>query len=132
MKKDHIKRNEPKADANLGTILSNLFLEVAHVKGVTPDDYNAWMETYLSTPSNFEGNRVPDNVKDRSNIRSNLLKDLTAKTMTFRVFIKSIKFLQIPKIKISVDVYHANDEITHHERTLDLRDYSMNKGSDDE
>jgi hypothetical protein len=59
-------------------------------------------------------------VKDRSRARGNLKKELFKSTMTWRVFVKAMRFLNIPKFELVVRLHHHNNTITEHHMVVAL------------
>lgn len=60
------------------------------------------------------------NVKKISSIRGNMKKEFFNRNMSWPVFVKGLLFLNIPKFKLSITLYHATGKITNHEVSVDF------------
>lgn len=63
---------------------------------------------------------VPNNKKDQQSMRGNLTKELSRPQMTWKVFCKALRFLQIVKIELSIKAYHEDGRTSLHQTTVDL------------
>ena len=54
-------------------------------------------------------------IKDRE-----LYEELLKSTMTWKVFIKGLLFINVKKFDIKITLYHANGSITNHNKTVVL------------
>lgn len=66
--------------------------------------FNVLLVQYVSNPNNG----IPNNVKDRVSARGNLTKELFRDKMTWVVFCKAMRFLQIRRMRINLEVVMAN------------------------
>lgn len=66
--------------------------------------FNVLLVQYINNPNNG----IPNNVKDRVSARGNLTKELFRDKMTWVVFCKAMRFLQIRKMRINLEVVMAN------------------------
>ena len=66
--------------------------------------FNVLLVQYVSNPNNG----IPNNVKDRVSARGNLTKELFREKMTWVVFCKAMRFLQIRRIRINLEVVMTN------------------------
>lgn len=51
-------------------------------------------------------NGVPDNRRDQTSIRGNLTKEFARPQMTWKVFMKAMRFLQVRNLKITLEITH--------------------------
>jgi hypothetical protein len=66
-------------------------------------------------------NGVPANQKDRTSMRGNLTKEFSRETMTWKVFIKFLRFLQAVRIVLVLRITWATGRTSEHEsRPIDL------------
>lgn len=60
------------------------------------------------------------NLKKISSIRGNMKKEFFNKNMSWPVFVKGLLFLNIPKFKLSITLYHATGKVTEHNISVDF------------
>lgn len=65
-------------------------------------------------------NGIPNNRKDITSARGNLVKELTKTQMTWKVFMKAMKFLQLTEIELTITATHANGRKTVHGTKIEL------------
>lgn len=94
----------------IDSILAILFQKILFDLKIRENQFHRLMESFLMNPRNA---RMGD-VKDRSRARGNLKKELFKSTMTWRVFVKAMRFLNIPKFELLVRLHHHNHQITEH------------------
>ena len=61
------------------------------------------------------------NIKQASNARRNLKKELLSTSLSWRVFIKGLIFLRVRKFDLNIRLYHNDGSITNHSRTVILK-----------
>lgn len=94
----------------IDSILAILFQRILFDLKIRENQFHRLMESFLMDPRNA---RLGD-VKDRSRARGNLKKELFKNTMTWRVFVKAMRFLNIPKFELVIRLQHRNNTITEH------------------
>lgn len=105
---------------SVDSILASLFMKI--IKDLHLDStmrFNQLMERFLSDPRNG----YPQNIKERSSARGNLRKELMRNVQTWKVFCKGLRFINVNRFKIIVELHHANGEITSHGKQVVLREY---------
>ena len=100
------------------SILARLFRKIIHDNGVTPERFNSLMELYLSD----RRNSIPQNTKDRASARGNFRKELLKNNMSWKVFCKGLRFLNVKRFDLAVDIEQPNGKMTHHVTSIDLGD----------
>lgn len=60
------------------------------------------------------------NLKKVSSIRGNMKKEFFNKNMSWPVFVKGLLFLNIPKFKLTITLFHATGKVTQHELNVDF------------
>lgn len=105
---DKIKTGKP------DSVLASLFRLIQFELGVTPERFNRLMENYMRNAN------IPNNLREASSLRGNLKKELQKDTMSWKVFIKALVFLNIKKFKITLELYHENKHITQHSQMIIL------------
>lgn len=80
---------------------------------------SAW-DRLMNQYINDARNCVPRNKKDQSSARGNLQKELLKPEMTWKVFLKGIRFLGITSFEINIIAKHANGKQTIHSHSVNL------------
>lgn len=99
-------------------ILPKLFRSILADLNVDNSSFEKLMRNYLDDPKNG----FSHDPKKKSSERSNLMKEIVRSTMTFKVFIKCIKFLSPLEAKLTVTLTFR-DRVTVH-------DFNLGKVSD--
>lgn len=97
-------------------VLSRLFRIMWRDLGIDIPRGNSLMTNYIMDPRNG----IPRNKKDQAVQRGNLTKEFIKEQMTWKVFLKGMRFLQLKKIKFTVEATHWNDRITIHSTDVNL------------
>lgn len=100
-------------------LLSKLFRLFLRDMNIGPSRFGRLMREYINDPRNH----VPRNRKDMMSVRGNLGAALSKPQMTWKVFCKGLRFLQIVKIEIAIRAYHSNGEQSDHYTSMMLSDY---------
>lgn len=111
-------RNPDKGVQRAYGILPKLFRNILADLNVDNSKFELLMKKYLNDPRNGFSN----DPKKRSSERSNLMKEVVRSTMTFKVFIKCIRFLSPLEAKITVTL-KFKERTTYH-------DFNLGKVSD--
>lgn len=93
------------ADSILSTVFNNLLVPLGLHIGA---NFSSYLERYVSNPMNG----VPQNIREKSSARGNLRKELLKPTMTWKVFMKGLRFLEVKFVKITFEVHYSNNK-TH-------------------
>ena len=91
-------------------VLSRLWRKMLQDLDVGPNKFGALLHAYIQDPQNH----VPSNRKDQISARGNLTKELARPQMTWKVFCKALRFLNIVKIKFVIEAHHANGQVSLH------------------
>lgn len=91
-------------------VLTHIFRKILMERGVNSYVWDRYMRSYLQNPLN----QVPQNSKDRSSARGNLNKELRRDKMSWKVFVKALRFLGPMRIKFEVHLLWGNGETTVH------------------
>ena len=102
--------------ANTDSVLAALFQRVMFELGINDQKFHLLLEKYLTNPRNG----IPQNITDKSSARGNLRKELLRRVMSWKVFIKGLKFLNIRKCKLSITLTHVNGSETIHAIDINL------------
>lgn len=100
----------------IGGILARLWRQILRDINVRPSRF----EMLLSDFINDAKRKVPDNRVSKLFTRGNLRRELERPTMTFKVFMKGIKMLNVAKIRIAVELEFGSGKKTLHQTVVDL------------
>lgn len=84
-------------------VLSRLFRQMLLDLNINPMQWGVLMHTFI----NDVRNGVPNNKRDQTSIRGNLTKEFARPQMTWKVFVKAMRFLHITSLKITVEATRA-------------------------
>lgn len=91
-------------------VLSRLFRKMLLDLGIMPPKFGSFLQDYIiDTQRN-----IPNNKRDQTSMRGNLTKEFAKPQMTWKVFCKALRFLQIIKIDLVIKAYHGNGMTTLH------------------
>jgi len=136
-------------------VLTNLFRIIQFDMGINGYRWNSLMEEYLrfeiagaerrrreKDSRNTDPNKPPiDHVelnrRDRTSIRGNLHKEFNRSSMTWKVFCKTLMFLQWKRFQIVIIAEHRNGMQSEHRGPTVTLDYNqgldeLNEGDDDQ
>jgi hypothetical protein len=91
-------------------ILAHLFRRMLHDLNVNTLRWGSLMYDFITDPRNG----VPDNKKDQTSMRGNFVKEFERRQMTWKVFCKAMRFLQMVRIQLIIRAHHRNGEVTEH------------------
>lgn len=119
-------------DINTGTtdsVLASMFRTILFDLGITPSRFDRLLDRYITDA------RLP-NIKEASSLKGNLRKELMKTSMSWKVFVKALVFLNIKKFEIEIRLTHGHAAIgdTIHRKIIVLDNYSetLGKGDEDE
>ena len=113
-------------------VLTNIFRTICFDMNVNPYKWNSLMEEYLRhelavaekrrrekearnpDPARPPVDHVELNRRDRTSIRGNLNKEFHRETMTWKVFCKTLMFLQWKRFQVIIIAEHKNGVKTEH------------------
>lgn len=111
------KIEEPKGPSTSSSVLSRIFHNMTMDLGL--GSFAAW-DRLMNQYINDARNCIPRNKKDQSSARGNLQKELSKPEMSWRVFLKGIRFLGVTAFEIKIIVKHANGKETVHSHNVNL------------
>lgn len=97
-------------------VLSRLFRQMLLDLNIGPSRFGSLLQEYILDPRNG----VPNNKKDQTSMRGNLTKEFSRPQMTWKVFCKALRFLQITKIEFVIKAYHRTGRSTIHSTVVAL------------
>lgn len=106
-------RNPDKGVERAYGVLPKLFRNILADLKVDNSQFNLLMSNYLNNPRNG----FSHDPKKRSSERSNLMKEIVRSSMTFKVFLKCIKFLSPLEAKLTITL-KFRDHTTIHDFNL--------------
>lgn len=115
-KNDSINGASKVVSGGSDSILAAVFGDIKYLVAPTTDRWNQFMTAYLRDPKNG----IAKNMKDQSSARGNLAKELLKNKMTWKVFCKGLRFLNIVSFEFVIRVKHKNGIITEHSRQISL------------
>lgn len=92
-------------------VLSRVFRKIMADVGVNTETWPRYMKHYLQDPKN----RIAQNSKDISSARGNLVKELLRPEMSWKVFMKGLRFLGPKRVKLNIECEWWNGKTTVHE-----------------
>lgn len=101
-----------------GGILAGLFARIIYEMNISVPRWLSLMDAFVTDARN---GAQTENQKDRTSMRGNLTKEFSRDQMTWKVFIKGLRFLQIVRFQLTITAYHANGKVTrHHSKPINL------------
>lgn len=97
-------------------VLSRLFREMLGDLNISIMVWSTLMNDYL----NDRRHKIPRNRHDMASVQGNLTKELIRDKMTWKVFCKGLRFLQVVRFQISIKAYRANGSSTIHSINVNL------------
>ena len=97
-------------------VLARLWRTIFLDLDIGPIKFGKLLEEYVTTASNG----IPNNRKEQVSYRGNLIKEFAKSQMTWRIFIKALRFLNITRIEITLVATHFNTTTTTHKTSLYL------------
>ena len=102
-------------------VLSRLWRQILWDLNIDSSQFGRLLQRYVTDPTNG----VPNNRKDQISIRGNLTKEFARPHMTWKVFCKALRFINIKKIEIVLYAHHMNDKVTTHTTMVNFGSQSM-------
>lgn len=88
--------------------------------------FNVLLERYIIRSG------INQNLKEISSVRGNLKKELLKSSMSWKIFIKGMRFLGVEKFKISITIYPKYGKPHTEEETVIISDNYVTDDDDDE
>lgn len=114
------------ATHGISGILAGLFRTILADLGVSIVGFNSLMEDYIKDPING----VSNNPKEHTIARGNLNKELFKDKMTWRVFCKSLRVMQMARVRFVIEAYHRSGRRTIHSAMVSLAATAMPREDD--
>lgn len=99
-------------------LLSKLFRIMLKDNNVTGYRFSQYMDRFLNRPSNH----TTEDSKTRLNNRGNLNKEMSNSAMSWKVFCKCMRFLQITEFRLTIEARHPDGHISTHRALVNLED----------
>lgn len=102
-----------------GTVLSKLFCQMLSHPELNYDDLRNWnhlMNRYITD----KRNAIPQNNRALSSARGNLSKELLKEKMSWNVFVKGMRFMDLEGFDITILARHKNGKTTTHTQSVGL------------
>ena len=102
--------------AGAGGVLSRLWRQMLMDMGIGPVHYDMLLQRYVTDPRNG----IPNNRKDQTSARGNIVKELAKPHMTWKVFCKGLRYLSIVKFELIIKAYHYDGRTSSHKTQIGL------------
>lgn len=101
-----LKQPDKGAKKTAGTngVLSRLWRTLLCLHEIEEKKWSRILDNYVSDPKN----NIPNTKKDRISARGNITREFAKPQMTWKVFIKALRFLGVAKIEIVLNITHVN------------------------
>lgn len=109
----------------VGSVLSNMYRTILFGLGMGEDRYDALMSRYIRKAV-ANGSR-----KDRADARAGLSEELLKETMTWKTFLKGLKFLAATYVEVTLNLW-LNDKTSVHKKVFNLMDFDVEADGDDD
>lgn len=119
-------------------ILASLFRRILGDLNISVARWQSLMADFVSDAHNG----APSNQKDRTSMRGNLTKEFSRPQMTWKVFCKGLRFLQVVRFRLTIEATWPNGRTSVHGAVVDLgkrqnlndllKDLDTSDDSDDE
>lgn len=111
------------ATRGIGGILARLWRQILDDVNMKPNRFEVLLSDFITNAKRG----IPEHRVSRHFTRGNLRRELEKDTMTFKVFMKGMKFLKIVKINFTVELQHQSGRKTLHQTTIDLGNPQLNE-----
>jgi len=100
----------------IGGILARLWRQINLDLGIGGNKFEILLTDFIAAAKRG----IPAHRVSRHFTRGNLRRELEKNTMTFKVFVKGLRFLKITKLRLVVELTHASGRKTVHQTEVDL------------
>lgn len=97
-------------------VLSRLLRRIFFDLGIGLQHWSSLLHEFVMDSRNG----VPNTRKDQTSMRGNLTKEFAREQMTWKVFIKAMRFMKFPRIDITVRAYRDDGTYTDHTESVDF------------
>lgn len=102
----------------IGGVLASLWRNILIEIPIKPMQFEVLLNDFVEQAKRT----IPENRVSKHFTRGNLRREFSKSTMTFKVFIKAMRFLKIKHITINVELRHSSGRRTVHQTAVDLGD----------
>lgn len=102
-----IKPKNAKSGGGSAGALSVMFIKIVSAMGMHDNLWNRLMTQYLLD----KRNNIPANRSDQASARGNLQKEMFNEKMSWKVFIKSLRFLNVTKFEFIIRPHYPNGDV---------------------
>lgn len=89
------------------------------------------MTRYMSQWLNDPANRIPADGKKKSTERSNYFKEIRKPHMTWKVFVKNLRFFRLKNVKFTLEAEWEDGVVTVTEHCININNQSFGTFTDD-
>lgn len=109
---------DKQAGRTFGTkgILANFFRNMLRTLNIGPTQFGSLLQDYITDIRHH----IPDNRADKTSARGNLTKEFSNEQMSWSVFCKALRFLQIVRFELIINAHHANGKVSLHSEVVNL------------
>jgi hypothetical protein len=104
------------SSADVGSILSALITKVFYNLEITPNRFKFYLDKYISDPVNG----IPQNRKDMSSARGNIIKEINKVAITWLIFTRALKIIKATRFTLTLTVHHSDLHTSNHSIEVDL------------
>jgi hypothetical protein len=97
-------------------VLSRLWRQMLLDLNIGPARYGDLMRDFVTDIRNG----IAPTRKDQTSARGNITKEFARPQMTWKVFMKALRFLQVTKVEFAIKCHYANGRTTTHGTTVDF------------
>lgn len=94
--------------------LTALFNSLMFAMDVTPSRFNQLLDLHVRRT------HTPNNLNEVSNAKGYLKKELLGSRISWKVFVKSLSFLDASNFVFAVQLHHRTNAVTEHRRSISL------------
>lgn len=98
------------------SVLASLLRSIMIDLNITVFKFNDLLNQFVLDPSKMGKN----DEKDISSAKGNLKRELLADRISWKVFCKGLRFLNIWKFEIRIKAYHSTGEVTEHYKIVNI------------
>ncbi len=110
------KRSVSKKQNIAGTILHELLQVIFKDLQINQYRFHYFLESYLQDPVNA----IPQNRKDITSARGNIVKEINQTSITWLMFTRALKIIRANRFTITITIHHNDSESTSHSVGVDL------------
>lgn len=97
-------------------VLSRLFRQMLKNLNITNYNWEGYMADFLRDV----GARSQKDSRTKTSMRGNLTKEFQKEQMTWKVFCKAVRFLQVMRFELTLTAYHSDGRVTIHKTDVNF------------